>query len=136
LLLSKASDIEVKTVSIRNIGKDGCKVDVLCNSFFQLIIGMQLYASSESQESNSKELLSLLLNSSHPYSSPFALIIAFDQGYGKMSVRKVFWKYNLKLLWSVKQQDLVIPYTLHSLTSKAKLHAANVKDIIEELDKN
>jgi hypothetical protein len=42
LVSSKAGDIEVKTLSSRKSGKEGSKVDVLCDSFFQLIVGMRL----------------------------------------------------------------------------------------------
>jgi hypothetical protein len=42
LVSSKAVDIEVKTLSSRKSGKEGSTVDVLCDSFFQLIVGMRL----------------------------------------------------------------------------------------------
>jgi len=71
----------------------------LCDSFFQLIIGMWLHTSSETQEKNIQELLSLLPKTSPYYSSPLAHIVAFDRGYVKGSViitfyRKAVQKYN------------------------------------------
>jgi hypothetical protein len=42
LISLKAVDIEVKTLSSRKSGKEGSTVDVLCDSFFQLIVGMRL----------------------------------------------------------------------------------------------
>jgi hypothetical protein len=44
----------------RKSGKEGSTVDVLCDSFFKLIIGMRLHISSETQERNIQELISLL----------------------------------------------------------------------------
>ncbi len=42
LVSSKAVDIEVKMLSSRKSGKEGRTVDVICDSFFQLIVGMRL----------------------------------------------------------------------------------------------
>jgi hypothetical protein len=62
LILSKAGDIEVK------------------HTIFQ----------KETQEKNIQELLPLLPKRSHDYSSPLAPIVAFDRGYGKMSIILTF----------------------------------------------
>jgi hypothetical protein len=78
LISSKASDIEVKKISSRKSGKEGSTVDVICNSFILLPIGMRLHTSSETQENNVRELLTMLPNSSHPYTSPSAPILACD----------------------------------------------------------
>ena len=42
LISLKAVDIEVKTLSSRKSGKEDSTVDVICDSFFQLIAGMRL----------------------------------------------------------------------------------------------
>ncbi len=43
-------DIEVKTLSSKKSGKEGSTVDVICDSFFQLIVGMRLQTSSDTKE--------------------------------------------------------------------------------------
>jgi hypothetical protein len=93
--LPKTVDIEGKTMLTLKSGKEGITVDVLCDSFFQLTIGMKLHAPSKTQKSIVKQLFPLLPKSSHPYSSPSTSIIACDQGYNKMNVRNVFWKIYL-----------------------------------------
>jgi hypothetical protein len=65
---------------------------------YQIIIGMRLRTPGDTQEENVKQLVSLLPRTSHPYTSPSALMIAFDQGYGKMNVINFFWKNNLKII--------------------------------------
>ncbi len=91
-------DIEVKTLSTRKSGKEGSTVDVLCDSIFQLIVGMQLHISSETQEKDIQELLSLLPKTSHDYSSPLAPKVAFDRGYGKMSEILFFLERQFKII--------------------------------------
>jgi len=80
LISSKAVDIEVKTLSSRKSGKEGSTVDVICDSFFQLIVGMGLQTSSETQEGNVKQLLSSLPRTNNLYDSPLGPILACDRG--------------------------------------------------------
>ena len=80
LISSKAVDIEVKTLSSWKSGKEGSTVDVLCDSFFQLIVGMRLRTSSETQEGNVKQLLSTLPRTNNAYDSPHGPILACDRG--------------------------------------------------------
>jgi hypothetical protein len=78
------------------VGKRAAQLMFLCDSFFQLIIGMWLHTSSETQEKNIQELLSLLPKTSPYYSSPSAPIVAFDRGYVKGSVILTFLERRFK----------------------------------------
>jgi hypothetical protein len=98
LISLKAVDIEVKTLSSRKSGKEGSTVDVLCDSFFQLIVGMRLQTSSETQEENVKQLLSTLPRTNNSYDSPHGPILACDRGYGKLSLIKFFMEQNFKVI--------------------------------------
>jgi hypothetical protein len=98
LISSKAVDIEVKTLSSRKSGKEGSTVDVLCDSFFQLIVGMRLRTSSDTQEGNVKQLLSTLPRNNNSYDSPLGPILACDRGYGKLSLIKFFTEQNFKVI--------------------------------------
>jgi len=51
---------------------------------------MILRTTSDTQEENVKQLMSLLPGTSHPYTSPSASMIAFDWGYGKMNMISFF----------------------------------------------
>jgi hypothetical protein len=98
LISLKAVDIEVKTLSSRKSGKEGSTVDVLCDSFFQLIVGMRLQTSSDTQEGNVKQLLSTLPRTNNSYDSPLGPILACDRGYGKLSLIKFFMEQNFKVI--------------------------------------
>ncbi len=78
------------------MGKRAAQLMFLCDSFFQLIIGMWLHTSSETQEKNIQELLSLLPKTSPYCSSPSAPIVAFDRGYVKGSVIVTFLERRFK----------------------------------------
>jgi hypothetical protein len=98
LVSSKAADIEVKMLSNRKSGKEGSTVDVICDSFFQLIVGMRLQTSSDTQEGNVKQLLSTLPRTNNSYDSPLGPILACDRGYGKFSLIKFFMEQNFKII--------------------------------------
>jgi hypothetical protein len=97
LVSSKAVDIEVKMLSSRKSGKEGSTVDVICDSFFQLIVGMQLQMSSDTQEGNVKQMLSTLPRTNNSYDSPLGPILACDRGYGKLSLITFFMEQNFKI---------------------------------------
>jgi hypothetical protein len=106
LILFTAADIEGKALSSRKSGKEGSIVDVLCDSFFQLILGMRLWTSSEIQEVNIKQLISSLSRSNISYDSPLGPILAYDRGYGKLGLIKFFVGQNFKvIILSVLQWD-------------------------------
>jgi len=94
---SKAVDIEVKMLSSRKRGKEGSTVDVICDSFFQLIVGMWFRISSDTQEGNVKQLLSTLPRTNNSYDSPLGPILACDRGYRKLSL-KFFMEQNFKII--------------------------------------
>ena len=87
-------DIEVKTLSSRKSGKEGSTVDVICDSFFQLTVGIQLQTSSDTQEGNVKQLLSTLPRTNNLYDSPLGPILACDKDYGKFTLIKFFMERN------------------------------------------
>jgi hypothetical protein len=114
----------------------------LCDSFFQLIVGMGLHTSSENQEKNIQKLLSLLLKTSHDYSSPSAPIVTFDKGYGKMSLILPFLERQFKIITVcaavgsghpfVSQLDIKA-HIDHQQKLGNSLQISNISEIIEQL---
>jgi hypothetical protein len=84
LVSSKATAIEVKTLSSRKSGKEGSTVDAK--------------NPSDTQEENVKQLVSLLPRPSHPYTSPSTPMIAFNWGYGKMNMINYFLEKQFKII--------------------------------------
>jgi hypothetical protein len=91
LVASKASDVEVKTLSTRKSGKEGSTADVICDSFLQLVLGMRLRTSVDTQIENVEKLMDRLppveKNSNQSDLGPW---LACDRGYGKKKVIQMF----------------------------------------------
>jgi hypothetical protein len=85
-IASKREDVESKLLSDKKSGKEGPATDVISDSFFQIILGMQLRTVGESQLVNVEKLLETMPAIGADYhASMNGPIMAFDQGYGKVS---------------------------------------------------
>jgi hypothetical protein len=60
LTASKANDVESKLLSNRKAGGEGPCSDCICDSFFQIVFGMRLRTTGESQFQNLNYLLDTL----------------------------------------------------------------------------
>jgi hypothetical protein len=56
LLASEAIDVELRTLSNRKAGGEGPTVDCLCDAFFQVVLGMRLRTTADSQQGNLEKL--------------------------------------------------------------------------------
>jgi hypothetical protein len=57
LLASKAVDVELRTLSDRKAGGEGPTVDCLCDAFLQVVLGMRLRTTADTQQGNLEKLM-------------------------------------------------------------------------------
>ncbi len=83
---SKAADIESKVVTDRKAGGEGPVCDAICDSFFQIILGMRLQIISDNQQQNVEKVLDFFPSSGNYELSVSSPVMACDFGYGKLPV--------------------------------------------------
>ncbi len=94
----KATDIESKTVSDSKSGGEGSTCDAICDTFFQILLGMRLRTLSDSQLENVCKLLDTMPSIHENTNSMRGPILACDRGYGKKSFIEMLWEKNFKVL--------------------------------------
>ncbi len=57
LLASKAVDVELRTLSDRKAGGEGPTIDCLCDAFLQVVLGMRLRTTADTQQGNLEKLM-------------------------------------------------------------------------------
>jgi hypothetical protein len=98
LLPSKATDLESKTLCSRKTGKEGSTADIICDSFLQIVLGMRLRTSSDTQLENVEKLLDTFPPIEENRLSDFGPLLACDRGYGKKKVIQLFAKKHYKVI--------------------------------------
>jgi hypothetical protein len=98
LLPSKATDLESKTLCSRKTGKEGSTADIICDSFLQVVLGMRLRTSSDTQLENVEKLLDTFPPIEENRLSDFGPLLACDRGYGKKKVIQLFAKKHYKVI--------------------------------------
>ena len=98
LIASKASDVENKLVTDRKSGGEGPCCDVICDSFFQFMLGMRIRTIADSQIDNMEKLMDTLPPVDNNENSSSGPIIACDRGYGKKKVIELLAKRNFKVI--------------------------------------
>ncbi len=78
LLPSKATDLESKTLCSSKTGKEGSTSEITCDSFLQVVLGMRLRTSSETQLENVEKLLDSFPHIEENRLSEFGPLLACD----------------------------------------------------------
>jgi hypothetical protein len=125
LVASKAADVEVKTLSTRKSGKEGSTADIICDSFLQLVLGMRLRTSADTQMENVEKLMDRLppveKNCNQCDLGPW---LACDRGYGKKKVIQMLAEKNGKVITvtaTAGSDHPIIPSSVvHSYQEKLK----------------
>ncbi len=86
LIASKASDVENKIVTDRKSRGEGPCCDVICDSFFQFMIGIRIQTIADSQVNNIEKLMGTLQPVDNNENSDSGPIIVCDRSYGKKKV--------------------------------------------------
>jgi hypothetical protein len=89
LIGSKAADIKSKVITDRKAAGEGPVYNAICDSFFQIILGMRFCTISDSQQQNLEKLLDLLRSIGNNELSVNGLMMACDRSYGKLPVAEL-----------------------------------------------
>ncbi len=86
LIGSKAADIKSKVITDRKAAGEGPVYNAICDSFFQIILGMRLQIISDNQQQNVQKVLDFFPSSGNYELSVSSPVMACDFGYGKLPV--------------------------------------------------
>jgi len=98
LLASKATDVELRTLSDRKAGGEGSTIDCICDAFLQVVVGMRLRTNADTQLQNLEKLTERLPNIEINTGSHLGPIMVMDRGFGKLSILNALAKKNFKIL--------------------------------------
>jgi hypothetical protein len=98
LVGSKANDLENKTISNRKTAGEGTTTDCICDTFFQIVLGIRIKTTADSQLTNVQRLLDYLPQIEDNTMSMLGPIIACDRGYGKKAIIELLLAKNFKVL--------------------------------------
>jgi hypothetical protein len=98
LVGSKANELENKTISDRKTAGEGTTTDCICDTFFQIVLGIRIKTITDSQLTNVQRLLDYLPQIVDNTMSMLGPIIACDYGYGKKAIIELLSAKNFKVL--------------------------------------
>ncbi|MFN9983455.1 MAG: hypothetical protein ACK53Y_26245, partial [bacterium] len=85
MLGSKASDFEVRSLSDRKAAGEGSIIDCICDTYFQIILGMRLRTFLTTQVQNMHKLLERLPDAETNKGLARGPVLVMDRGFGKMA---------------------------------------------------
>jgi hypothetical protein len=98
LLASKAVDVELRTLSDRKAGGEGPTVDCLCDAFLQVVLGMHLRTTTDTQQGNLEKLMDRFPQVEPNSHSELDPILVMDRGFGKLKLVLALGAKNFKIL--------------------------------------
>ncbi len=98
MLGSKASDVEVRSLSDRKAAGEGSIIDCICDTYFQIILGMRLRTFLTTQVQNMHKLLERLPDAETNKGLARGPVLVMDRGFGKMDHVEEVVKKNFKLI--------------------------------------
>ncbi len=98
LLASKATDVELRMLSDRKAGGEGPTIDCLCDAFLQVVLGMRLRTTADTQQGNLEKLMDRFPVIEPNTTSLSGPILVMDRGFGKLKLVKALAKKNFKIL--------------------------------------
>ena len=95
---SKASDVEVRLLSDRKAAGEGSTIHCICDTSFQIILGMRLRTFLTTQVQNMHKLLEPLPDAETNKGLARGPVLVMDRGFGKMDHIEEVMKKNFKLI--------------------------------------
>jgi hypothetical protein len=98
LLASNAVDVELRTLSDRKAGGEGPTIDGLCDAFLQVVLGMRLRTTADTQQGNLEKLMDRFSQVEPNSTSSLGSILVIDRGFGNLKLVLALGAKNFKIL--------------------------------------